>query len=410
MKIVGVIAEYNPFHTGHAWQLAELRRRFGAETAIVCAMSGNFVQRGDFAIARKHVRAEAAVCGGADLVLELPLPWATASAENFAAGGVSVLAATGLVDTLAFGSECADSACLMRVADCLLSEGFAAALRGELSAGDSFAAARQRAAARFCGADAAVLEAPNDILAVEYCKALRRHGSKIEPLALPRTGVAHDSAEAGEYASASLIRDLILGKNETGSSDLPARYLTPDMLRLYESEAAAGRAPVRLETAERAILAKLRTMGEDDFAAFDGGGEGLYHRFYDASRTASGINALLDAVKTKRYAHARLRRLLLAIYLGVTPEERKQSIPYLRVLAMNDKGKYLLHEMRKTATLPILVKPADVRKLSADARHLMETEARATDLYALAYPDLAQSAGGSEWTTDPVIVEGTGQQ
>ena len=147
MKTVGVIAEYNPFHTGHAWQLAELRRRLGGGTAVVCAMSGNFVQRGDFAIVRKHVRAEAAVRGGADLVLELPLPWATASAEAFARGGVEVLAGTGVVDCLAFGSECADTERLVRVADCLLTEDFAAALRQELARGDSFAAARMRAAA-----------------------------------------------------------------------------------------------------------------------------------------------------------------------------------------------------------------------------------------------------------------------
>lgn len=401
MKTVGVIAEYNPFHTGHAWQLAELRRAFGGDAAVVCAMSGNFVQRGDFAIVRKHARAEAAVRGGADLVLELPLPWATASAETFAWGGVEVLAGTGVVETLAFGSECADAKRLVRVADCLLTEDFAAALREELSRGDSFAAARMRAAERLCGADAAVLRSPNDILGVEYCKALRQRFGGIEPLALPRIGAAHDGAAAEGFASASELRARLLREEDAGA------YLTPDMLRLYESERAAGRAPVRLETAERALLAKLRAMREEDFAAYDEGGEGLCRRFYDASRTAVSVEGLLRAVKTKRYAHARLRRMLLAAYLGVRGPRRTEEVPYLRVLAMNDKGKYLLHEMRGRAALPVLVKPAGVRELSADARRLMETEARATDLYALAYPDLAQSAGGSEWTTNPVIVTET---
>ena len=401
MKTVGVIAEYNPFHTGHAWQLAELRRVLGGDTAVVCAMSGNFVQRGDFAIARKHVRAEAAVRGGADLVLELPLPWATASAETFARGGVEVLAGTGVVGTLAFGSECADAARLARVADRLLAEDFAAALRRELVRGDSFAAARMRAAERFCGADAAVLGTPNDILGVEYCKALRRSSGGIKPLALPRVGAAHDGAEADGFASASGLRARLLNGENADA------YLTGEMLRLYESERAAGRAPVRMETAERAVLARLRAMREEDFAAYDGGGEGLYRRFYDASRTAASVGELLLAVKTKRYAYARLRRMLLAAYLGVRPPERTEKVPYLRVLAMNDKGKHLLHEMRGKAALPVLVKPADVRKLSADARRLMETEARATDLYALAYPDLTRGAGGGEWTTDPVIVEKT---
>lgn len=401
MKTVGIIAEYNPFHTGHAWQLAELRRRLGSDTAVVCAMSGNFVQRGDFAIVRKHVRAEVAVRCGADLVLELPLPWATASAEAFARGGVEVLAGTGVVETLAFGSECADTERLVRVADSLLREDFAAALRQELAKGDSFAAARARAAGQFCGTDAVVLESPNDILGVEYCKALRQRADRIKPLALPRMAVAHDGAAADGFASASEVRMRLLRGEDAEA------YLSPDMLWQYESEREAGRAPVRIETVERAVLSRLRALREEDFAVYDESGEGLYRRFYDASRTAVSLEELLRAVKTKRYAHARLRRLLLAVYLGVEPSERTGNVPYLRVLAMNERGKRLLHEMRNQATLPVLVKPADVRELSADARRLMELEARATDLYALAYPDLVRGAGGSEWTTNPVIVEET---
>lgn len=402
MQIVGVVCEYNPFHTGHAWQLSELRRR-GA-SGVVCAMSGNFVQRGDFAILRKHARAKAALRGGADLVLELPLPWAISSAEGFAQGGAEVLAATGVVDTLAFGSECADTGRIARVAEALLSEGFAAALRAELTKGDSFAAARQRAAESLCGADAAILASPNDILGVEYAKALRRLDGGVVPLALPRLGAAHDGG-AGEYASASWLRERILG-NDGAASEALERYLTPEMRALLEAERLAGRAPVSMANAERAMLARLRTMPEDAFAAYDEGGEGLYHRFYDASRTAAGVEALLAAVKTKRYAHARLRRMLLAAYLGVPPAGRSERVPYLRVLAMNDRGKALLREMRSKARLPVVVKPADARELSPDARRLMETEAKATDLYTLAYPDLAQSGGGSEWTTNPVILEG----
>ena len=403
MKIVGVVCEYNPFHTGHAWQLAQLRRR-GA-TGVVCAMSGNFVQRGDFAILRKHARAEAALRGGADLVLELPLPWAISSAEGFTRGGAEVLAATGIVDTLAFGSECADTERIARVAEALCSDGFAAALRAELAKGDSFAAARQRAAETLCGADAAILASPNDILGVEYVKALRQLGGNVAPLALPRLGVAHDGG-AGEYASASWLRERILGKDGVDGSEALERYLTAEMRDLLDAERAAGRAPVSMANAERAMLAKLRTMSEDAFAVYDEGGEGLYHRFYDASRTAAGVEALLAAVKTKRYAYARLRRMLLAMYLGVPPVGRSERVPYLRVLAMNDRGKALLREMRTKARLPVVVKPADARELSPDARRLMETEAKATDLYTLAYPDLAQSKGGSEWTTNPVILEG----
>ncbi len=400
MRKIGIVCEYNPFHTGHAAQLAALRRSFGDDTAVVCAMSGNFVQRGSFAVLRKHMRAAAAVRGGADLVLELPLFWAISSAEGFARGGAEVLAGTGVVDTLAFGSECAETEKLVRVADCLLSDGFAPALKKELAAGDGFASARQRAAETLLGENAPCLGTPNDILGVEYCKALRRMKSGIVPLALPREGAGHDGAPTGGIASASHIRELLLAGEDASA------FLTPDMRGLYEAECAAGRAPVRMETAERAILARLRAMDEDELAAYDEGGEGLYHRFYDALRTAASLTELLDAVKTKRYAYARLRRFALAAFLGAKPQERPDGVPYLRVLAMNDKGKYLLHEMRKKASLPVLVKPAYVRRLGESAQRLMALEARATDLYVLAYPDLARSGGGSEWTTDPVIAEG----
>ena len=395
MQIVGIICEYNPFHTGHARQLAELRRR-GA-SGIVCCMGGNFTQRGDCAVVRKHVRAEAALRGGADLVLELPLPWATDSAEGFARAGVAVLRATGVVDTLAFGSECADAARLRRVAAALQSDAFADALKQELVKGDSFAAARERAAASLCGADALALRQPNDILGVEYCKALT--GSGVEPLALRRVGAAHDGGGAGEYASASYIRRGLLTGDERA-----AAYLTDAMRSLYDAERLAGRAPVTLAALERAMLARLRSMDESDFARYDEGREGLYRRFCAAVGTAGGLDALLDAVKTKRYARARLRRMALAMFLGVTPDARRMKLPYLRVLGMNDRGKALLREMRDRATLPILTKPAKVRELSRDAQRLMELEAKAADLYALAYPDLAQSGGGSEWRTNPIIV------
>ena len=393
MQIVGVICEYNPFHTGHRWQLAELRRR-GAE-AVVCCMGGNFTQRGDAAIVRKHVRALAALRGGADLVLELPTPWATASAEGFATGGVAVLAATGIVDTLAFGSECADTAQILRVAEVLQTADFADALKAELVKGNSFAHSRQRAAERLCGSDAAILSDPNDILGVEYCKALA--GSEIVPLALPRVGASHDGG-AGDHASASYLRERLLRGEDA------APYLTPEMRALFDAERAEGRAPVTLSTLERAVLARLRSTDLSDFAVCDEGNEGLYRRFFDAAKRASSVEELLGAVKTKRYAHARLRRMLLSLFLGVTPDMRREAVPYIRVLGMTDKGKSLLHTMRKTAALPVLVKPADVRALSPAARRLMELEARATDLYALAYPELSQAAGGMEWRYDPVIV------
>ena len=398
MPTAGIICEYNPFHRGHAWQLAAVRARLGAETPIVCAMSGSFVQRGDLAVMRTHARAEAAVRGGADLVLELPLPWAISSAEGFAAGGVGVLAATGAVDTLVFGSECGDTETLKTVAAALDSELFSSRLRLILQTGVSYAAARESAARELLGGKAAVLAQPNDILGVEYCKAIARQGAALEPLALPRRGVGHDGGAAGGFASASHIRELLVNG---GSAD---EFLTLESAALYARERAAGRAPVKIANAERAILARLRAMREEDFAPYDTSSEGLYHRFYAAVQSETTVEGILAAVKSKRYAYARLRRMLLAAYLGVAPEDTPEHIPYLRVLACNARGRELLKRMKKTAAAPILTKSADVRRLSAEAQRLFTLTARAEEQYVLAYPSLAAAKPGSAWTTDPVIL------
>ena len=399
MRVFGIICEYNPFHRGHKWQIDELRRLAGEEEcAVVCAMSGDFVQRGDFAIERAHARAEAAVRGGADLVLELPLPWAISSAEGFARGGVSILAATGVVDTLAFGSECGNAAKLQRAAKALLRADFPDVLREELAKGLSFAAARESAARALIGEDAAVLREPNDILGVEYCKALLQSGSTIAPLAILRKVVGHNGGAAKGFASASHIRELLI------NGACADEFLTPESAAICARECAAGRAPVTMANAERAILARLRAMREEDFAPFDGGGEGLYHRFYDAVQRETTIDGILAAAKSKRYAYARLRRLLLAVYLGVTPEDTPQRVPYLRVLACNSRGRELLRCMKTTAAAPILTKSAQVRRLDAGAQRLFALTARAEEQYVLAYPDLAAARPGSAWTTDPVIL------
>lgn len=392
MAVAGVICEYNPFHLGHAWQIAELRSHLGEDTALVCAMSGNFVQRGDFAVMEKHARAEAAVRSGADLVLELPITGALSSAEGFAAAGVNVLAQTGVVDTLVFGSECADTQRLMKNAQMLLSDAFAKEL--SLTGGESFAACRAAAAERLLGEETALSE-PNDILGVEYCKAILKSAASIVPLALPRRGALHDGETQDGVASATGIRAM-LRRGEDAS-----QYMSEASAALYARECEQGRAPVFLANAERAILSALRGMTEEEFSSYDGGNEGLYHRFYAAVRKGGTVEEILAQAKTKRYALSRLRRMLLCAYLGVQPGE---SVPYLRVLAANETGRALLKKMKKTATVPVLTKSADVKKLPAEAQRLFETEARATDRYVLAFPALSAAAPGSEWTTDPVIV------
>lgn len=402
MAAAGIITEYDPLHMGHVHLMAEARRLLGPDTGIICVMSGNYVQRGDFAIVGKLARAAAAVRSGADLVLELPVPWALSSAEGFAAGAVELLKATGAVTHLVFGSEIGDAAPLVRCAEALCAEDFPEKLREELKRGDSFPAARQRALkAMVPEEDAAALSRPNDTLGVEYCKALR--GSGVRPVAVPRRGAGHGSETAeGGFVSASAIRALV----RRGEEEAALGLMAPAMAAAYREEEAAGRAPAGIWNCERAILARLRFLEEADWAALDPGNEGLYRRFARASSSAASVAELLETVKTKRYPLARLRRTVFRAYLGLPPAPPEKPA-YLRVLAANRRGTVLLAGMRTTAALPVLTKPAAVRRLGPEAQSLFGLEVRADRLYALACPDPA--AVPDEWRTGPVIrTEGAG--
>ncbi len=378
MRIVGIAAEYNPFHAGHARHIAETRKALGEDCAVVAAMSGNFVQRGDCALFDKWRRARSALEGGADLVLELPTVWAAASAERFAWGAVSILRAAG-AECLSFGSESGDAAALDELAACLDGPAYAAALREELAGGASFAACRQRAAAGLAGAEkAALLANPNDNLAAEYLKAARRLGWAPEVIAVPRAGAGHDGGAHPDYPSASWLRERIRG------GALP-------------SEGFAD-----LKRAERAVLARLRSMALPDFEALPDSGEGLASRLYRAARTGASLEEVWALAKTKRYAHARLRRMTLWAFLGLTAEDVPEKPPYLRVLGCSDRGREVLKRLKKTAPLPILTKPAHARELDGEGRRLFGLEARCTDLFDLCLDPTP--APGREWTTGPVIL------
>ena len=401
MAVAGIIAEYNPFHRGHGWQLSALRGQLGQDTEVVAVMSGNFVQRGDLAVMDKHARAEAALGCGVDLVLELPTPWSCATAERFAQGGAAILAATGVVTHLVFGSECGDLDALWAAALCLDGEEYPLVLRRLLATGMSFAAARQEAVAQLAGDAARCLSQPNDNLAVEYLRALSRvdGAGGIEPVTFRRVGAAHDSAEPGAYASASYIRGLVLAGDPTSRQSMPEA--SADVLA---REIGEGRAPVSLDLCQRAILSRLRTMGEEEFAPYDGGGEGLYHRFFHAVSAGKSVEEILELAKTKRYPMARLRRLMLHSYLQIRQAEPGETPPYLRVLGANERGRKLLRRMASEASLPVVVRPAAARTLGTASRVLFDQEVRCTDLYTLAYPQLGQSVPGSECLTGPVML------
>ncbi|MBD5160542.1 MAG: nucleotidyltransferase family protein [Oscillibacter sp.] len=398
MAVVGVIAEYNPFHRGHGWQIGEVRRRLGADTAVAVCMSGNFVQRGDFAILDKRARAEMALRGGADLVLELPTPWACAGAERFAQGGVAMLAATGAVTHLAFGCESGALEPLAAVAACLESPEYRAELRRIAGGGMTFAAARQAAVRTLAGDAAECLSRPNNALAVEYLRALRAQGRAIEPLALPRVGADHDSGGESGYPSASAIRRKLLAGGDW-------RGMLPEApADIISREIEAGRAPAAMDNCLRAVLARLRRMDEDDFRLYDGGNEGLYHRFYAAVHAAVSPEEILETAQTRRYPLARLRRMLLQAYLGVPQAAQGETPPYIRVLGANGRGRALLGRMRETASLPVITKPGHVRRMDREVQRVFDQEARCTDLYVLACPDLSQAGPEREYAAGPLML------
>ena len=377
MSVVGIVAEYNPFHAGHAFHLAETRRRLGEHTAV-CVMSGHFVQRGECAVLDKWTRARRALEGGADLVLELPTVWAAASAERFAWGAVNILKEAG-TDAISFGSESGGGDSLKAVAACLDSPGFDAGLRRFLDEGLPFAACRQAAVRELLGeGPAALLTGPNDNLAVEYLKAARRLGWEPEVIAVPRRGAPHDGGGHPEYPSASWLREQILS-----------------------GELAADN-PAFLQYAERAVLARLRSVEVGDLEALPDSGEGLAQRFRRAAQQGTTLSEVYDLAKTKRYAHARIRRMALWAWLRLTKADIPERPPYLRVLGANERGRALLRTLKNTARLPVITKPAHAKKLDGPARRLFELEARCTDLYQLCRE--APGPCGLEWTSDPVMV------
>ena len=391
--VCGVVAEYNPFHRGHAWHLAETRRAMGAETTLVCAMSGAFVQRGSPAVYGKLARAEAAVRCGADLVLELPLPWALAPAETFAGGAVGLLRAAGAT-ALSFGSECGDAGLLRRVAALLSDPALDGRLRELLRAGEPYAAARQRAAEERFGAPLPILRSPNDILALEYCKAA---GPELDLLAVPRRGSGHDAPEGGDWPSASWLRGRI-GAGEDVDALLP-----PEAAAVFRRERAAGRGPVTPEALDIALLSRLRQCRAGDLRQVPGVGEGLEHRLLRALEAPSLTEAVARAA-TKRYPDARLRRALLAAALGLRKGDSAGAVPYLRVLAANARGRAQLAALRKSCPLPLVTKAAAGRELPDPARRVFALGAAAEDVYVLGCPDPAARAGGRDWRDRPVML------
>lgn len=416
MKIASIVAEYNPFHTGHAYQIERTRAALGPDCAVVAVMSGNWVQQADCAIADKWTRTRLALLGGADLVLELPTVWAAATAESFARGAVSILDACGVADALSFGSECGDAAGLKQVARCLSSPEYQTRVSALVGGGDTFAVCRQRAVSELLGEElGGLLASPNNNLGVEYIRALNALGSGIEPMTVLRRGAGHNSV------TGVLVRQADGScRADPARTDRPT-FVSATQLRVDLSEGhwdaaepylpAGGRAILEgstidlpsLERVERAMLARMRTMTAQDWARLPDSGEaeGLPQRLERAGSGCTDLEDFFARAKTKRYTRARLKRLVLWAFLGLTAADVPAAPPYIRVLGFDQRGQEVLRQMKERSALPVLTKPAHARTLDGAGRRLFELEVRCTDLYDLCFTSVP--APGREWTTGPVI-------
>lgn len=445
MITVGIISEYNPFHNGHLYQIETIRSRFGPDCAVIAIMSGNFVQRGEAALLDKWSRTRAALMNGVNLVIELPVVYATGSAERFADGGVALAAACGLCDYLVFGSEAGDLNLLDSIAETLAFEPplYQQNLKSYLDLGFSFPVSRAKALHELnpeLQSDI-LLGTSNNILAIEYLKAIKRRGIKsMRPLTIKREGQGYcetfndDDAEAKTpFWSATAIRAKLLSLKPSGDfiSSSDASYLTQPITTATLLQTIVNTMP----TASLAILAdkfhkkecipsqeifadsiftQLRSSSIDNIALIPGMNEGLCSRFKDFAQKSVDIvtplSTLIDNVATKRHPKTRVRRALLHMLLGLVTDDLElfdnQKGPfYLRILGFDKKGQYILKLMKKTATLPILMKGSDFLEYANNQenralRRMAELDCIATDLWMFKI----RKPSGQDFTTPPVTL------
>ena len=416
METVGVIAEYNPFHNGHLLQLREIRRLF-PRADIIVAMSGSFTQRGTVAILDKWQRAEAAVRSGASLVLELPAVFSTRSAQYFASGGVRLFNRLGVVDCLAFGSECSSLARLQSMRK-KIEAAENGGLKNRLRAGGSYASALTEAAA-----PDDLMRQPNVILALEYLRALSQTGSQIEPLPLPRFSAGHHEralpAEGKEnsVASASAIRTALTDPSaKDGDTLAAALHAVPaavkDML-LQAKKHCFNDSSLLF----RPILSLILADESDGLRSVAGVSEGLEHRLRRAALSARSFEELIESVRSKRYPLARIRRLLLHLLLRLSADDAKifdeQGPLYARVLAFNDDGRRLLRKIKKRAEIPAVAKTARFLPMRAlesgsltPAQKMLTFDLRATALASLTSTPVGSPSANADFIVSPIYISG----
>lgn len=395
-EVCGIVAEFNPFHNGHR-ELIKSARAAGAKT-ICCVMSGNFVQRGSAAVTEKRVRAHAALESGADLIIELPLASAVSTAQRFARGAIHLLNATGCVDMLAFGSECGYINALKTLSKAIDEPEVTAVMRTILKEGLTFAKARELAVAQVYGSELAhLLESPNNILGIEYLRQANLQGMKAGVMTIPRLGASHDDTSAStSFASAGYLR------RHAKNFDVIAEYVPEKAAEIYARAMVNGLFPAEPQLLDTAILAHLRRLSPTQLKMLPDVSEGLENRMFAAIREAASLDGLEQKLKTKRYTMARIRRLVLSAFLGITAKDCDTLPPYLRVLGFNQNGRGLLTAMKKQSRLPLDTSLASLRAKGGVFERFAALEEMSTDLYSLALPTVLPC--GYEYTEKGIFL------
>ncbi len=388
MSTVAIICEYNPFHNGHKYQVDEIRREFGEDTTIIAIMSGNFTQRGDIAIADKALRARCAVDAGINLCLELPFPFSMSSAEIFAKSAVYIADRLGVVDYLSFGSESGDIALLKEAADAMSSSEYQEILSQIIAAdeykGVGYPRLCEIALKATCGEGKSdITMTPNNILALEYIKALKQLNSRIKPHTIKRLGADYNEEEILDTSmqSATAIRGL-LTQNHISALE----YIPNSSKEHVLSAMADGSMPCDQERIASAVIANLRLNypgGIDNIHDTMGG---LYNRLEEASLEASTIQDLVRITATKKFTLARVKRVIWYSFFGVTSSEIKTVPMYTQVLAMDQKGRYELKKIKKGSDFPVLTKPSNISSLPDDAKAQKAFSDRADAIFQMTKP------------------------
>lgn len=418
MKVLGIVSEYNPFHNGHMYHLQASRALSGAD-CVVAVMSGNFTQRGEPALVDKWARTEMALLCGADLVIELPLIYAMSSAEYFAFGAVKLLDSLGVVSMMSFGSESGSLERLTQTASILDEEPehYRNVLKESLFSGKSYPAARQEALSSYliaqygCDTLSGILRNSNNILAIEYLKALKRLKSTIVPMTIERVGNRYNSVElSGELSSAASIRKIAAENPWPEARQLLASALPNKALAVLEREMELGRGPVFASDFSMILLSLLRRMPIEEIRGLPYMERGLENRFKQASGSTGSYQELLDALCTKRYTNTRIQRILFCLLSGIRKEQfdffNQQGGPaYIRILGFNKTGRKLLPDIKNKSRLPVVTKAADYKKSDLPGvSFMLQMEAAASDQYALGFKNTVLRKSGSEFTRNIIYL------